>query len=201
MKEGIPLWRPTYLRTHRPDHHWLPIPPFFHQYVAVTGIPNPQEKHALIMVRFARECMMKTNQLTHDVLAEQLGDDTRELEMRVGLHSGPTTAGVLRGDRGRFQLFGDTVNTASRMESTGIRGQIHCSQATADQLILKGKSDWLKPREEKINPKGKGEMQTYWILTANPATTTATSSSGSVDIDNLDDSLDLPLTVDPDNGA
>ncbi|CAB9531243.1 Receptor-type guanylate cyclase gcy (Partial), partial [Seminavis robusta] len=83
-------------------------------------------------------------------------------EMRVGLHSGSTTAGVLRGDKGRFQLFGDTVNTASRMESNGVRGRIHVSQATADAITLAGKASWLTPREDKILAKGKGLMQTYF---------------------------------------
>jgi hypothetical protein len=72
-------------------------------------------------------------------------------------------AGVLRGDKGRFQLFGDTVNTASRMESNGVRGRIHVSQATADALTAKGKGHWLIRREDKIVAKGKGEMQTYFI--------------------------------------
>jgi class 3 adenylate cyclase len=131
-------------------------------YVAVTGIPEPQDDHAVIMVKFARDCMLKMNQIVNEMV-DSLGADTAELEMRTGLHSGRTTAGVLRGDKGRFQLFGDTVNTASRMESNGVRGRIHVSQATADALTAQGKGQWLVPREDKIVAKGKGEMQTYFI--------------------------------------
>jgi class 3 adenylate cyclase len=96
-------------------------------------------------------------------LAPTLGEGTDELALRTGMHSGEVTAGVLRGEKGRFQLFGDTVNTASRMESTGTPRKIQVSQSTADALILEGKESWLVPRREKVYAKGKGEMQTYFL--------------------------------------
>ncbi|CAB9525687.1 natriuretic peptide receptor 2 [Seminavis robusta] len=85
--------------------------------------------------------------------------------MRVGLHSGPVTAGVLRGQKSRFQLFGDTVNTASRMESNGLPHRIHVSQETADALRAKGKGMWLTTRPDKVQAKGKGLLQTYFVDT------------------------------------
>jgi class 3 adenylate cyclase len=127
--------------------------------MAATGLPNPQPDHALRMVKFARDCMVKMGLLLEE-LGLSLGEDTKDLAMRVGMHSGGVTGGVLRGDKTRFQLFGDTVNTASRMESNGVKGKIHCSQTTADALISAGRSQWLTAREDKITAKGKGEMQT-----------------------------------------
>lgn len=131
-------------------------------YVAVTGLPDPQPDHAVIMVKFANECMSKMNQLTTD-LASSLGEDTSNLVMRVGMHSGAVTGGVLRGQKSRFQLFGDTMNTASRMESNGMPSRIHVSKDTAEELMAKGKSSWLTAREDKVFAKGKGELQTYWV--------------------------------------
>mmetsp|Transcript_43516 Transcript_43516/g.125785 ORF Transcript_43516/g.125785 Transcript_43516/m.125785 type:complete len:172 (+) Transcript_43516:176-691(+) len=114
------------------------------------------------MAKFARDCLEQMKEVTTK-LEVTLGPDTGDLSMRFGMNSGQVTGGVLRGDRARFQLFGDTVNTAARMESTGVRGKIQLSQATADLLILAGKKNWLTPREEKITAKGKGTLQTYFL--------------------------------------
>jgi class 3 adenylate cyclase len=133
-------------------------------YVAVTGLPEPTKHHADVMCRFARECLTQFNELARQ-LEVVLGPDTGDLDIRVGIHSGPVTAGVLRGEKSRFQLFGDTVNTAARVESTGQRGKIHLSHETAELLHQAGKQNWLKKRDETVVAKGKGEMQTYWLLT------------------------------------
>jgi len=134
-------------------------------YVAVAGLPNPDPSHALTMARFASDCLTKFHRILGK-LEERLGPGTADLKLRIGLNSGPCTAGVLRGERSRFQLFGDTVNTASRMESTGIPGKIQVSEATANALQASGKGHWVMKREEMITAKGKGSIQTYFVDTS-----------------------------------
>jgi hypothetical protein len=108
----------------------------------------------------------------------------------VGVHSGPVTAGVLRSERSRFQLFGDTVNTAARMEQTGRLNMIQISQATADLLIVAGKEHWIKPRENVIEAKGKGMLRTYWALPV------LTSKTGSTDGESVLASSDHTMHMD-----
>ena len=129
------------------------------------------------MVKFARDILIKTRVL-RATLSEKLGPDTRDLDLRIGCMSGPVTAGILRGQKSRFQLFGDTVNTASRMESHGQPGRIHVSMSVAEHLMAKGKEHWLEAREDKVVAKGKGEMQTYWVnVGASPSASTSQSMS------------------------
>lgn len=135
-------------------------------YVAATGLPEPNKDHAIIMTRFAFEALQQMQETTRK-LEVSLGPGTSDLSIRIGLHSGPVTGGVLRGEKSRFQLFGDTMNTAARMESTGQRDMVQISQATADLLEEAGKSHWLTPRDDVVVAKGKGEMKTYWIKPRN----------------------------------
>lgn len=144
-------------------------------YMAVTGLPKPNPNHAAAMARFASDALLRMSEVTRD-LSTALGSDTEDLSLRIGMHSGSVTGGVLRTQNARFQLFGDCVNTASRMETTGQPGRIHISEETANELISKGHRDWLSTRQDVVTAKGKGELLTYW-LNPTPAESARTFSS------------------------
>eukprot|EP00980_Cylindrotheca_fusiformis_P025843 scaffold14714_cov108-Cylindrotheca_fusiformis.AAC.2 len=131
-------------------------------YVGAAGLPEPDDRHAVTACKFARDCLRKMAEATVK-LEVMLGPDTADLDLRTGIHSGQVTAGVLRGERCRFQLFGETMNTAARMEQSGKRNRIQVSQVTADLLRAAALAQWIMPRGSKISVKGKGEMQTYWL--------------------------------------
>lgn len=104
-------------------------------YVAATGIPEYRRDHAIVMCRFARDILFKMGVLTKE-LEVTLGPDTADLDLRIGIHSGPVTAGVLRGAKARFQLFGDTMNTTSRIESSSEAGRIQMSQEVSSTTYI-----------------------------------------------------------------
>ena len=129
-------------------------------YVAVCGRPERCDDHAVRMIMFSKHML----QIFHKV-QEELGArlQTQNLGLRTGIHSGSVTAGVLRGEKARFQLFGDSVNTTARHESLGKPGRIHISKQTAELLKTAGYHDWIRPRKHKVTAKGKGQLETWWV--------------------------------------
>ena len=127
-------------------------------YMAVAGLPEPWPDHAPRAARMALAM--------RDAVARVSAETGEELALRIGLHSGPVVAGVIGRRKFAYDMWGDTVNTASRMESHSLPGAIHCTEATA--MLLKGAFQ-LQPRGA-MEIKGKGEMHTFLLIgaTASP---------------------------------
>ena len=120
-------------------------------YMAVCGLPRPCPDHAERIARMALRMAESTRQYS-----EETG---RNLQLRIGVNSGPVVAGVIGNRKFIYDLWGDTVNIASRMESTGVPGQIQVTRSVYERL--KDRFD-LESRGA-INVKGKGEIET-WLL-------------------------------------
>lgn len=124
-------------------------------YMVVGGLPAQRPDHARAIARMALA-------MTHTV-RQFVADNGEPFQLRIGINTGPVIAGVIGKKKFSYDLWGDAVNVASRMESSGEPGRIQVSEASYSLLAR----DFLLEERGLVAIKGKGAMKTYWLIGEN----------------------------------
>ena len=120
-------------------------------YLAAAGVPVPRDDHAQTIAALALEM--------NDYIQSLPQQNGRPVVFRVGINSGPLVAGVIGCTKFHYDIWGDTVNTASRMESQGVPGKIQISESTYDLI----REHFNCTYRGAIQIKGKGQMETWFL--------------------------------------
>ena len=124
-------------------------------YMVAGGLPNPRPDHAQAVAELALAM--------REEVAGRADPSGRPLQVRIGIDTGPVEAGVIGTSKFSYDLWGDTVNTASRMESHGVPGCIQVTERTYQRL----QDGYQFQRRGPIPVRGMGEMVTYFLLGRN----------------------------------
>jgi len=122
-------------------------------YMVASGLPDPRADHADAIVDFAM--------WLRDTIADWPAVEGHEMKLRIGINTGPVVAGVIGRSKFIYDLWGDAVNVASRMESTGDPGMVQITDATREALPP---GRWLMVSRDGVDVKGKGLMRTWVVL-------------------------------------
>jgi adenylate cyclase len=121
-------------------------------YMVVSGVPKPRSDHLQALACLALDMA--------DAVADLKDPEGREIPLRIGLAAGPVVAGVVGSRKFFYDVWGDAVNVASRMESTDVEGRIQVPQSVYERL----KDDYVLEERGKVDIKGKGLMHTWYLV-------------------------------------